>query len=118
MVECFLFIALLIAGLLVYYCIYAFERPLPYAVGLVTGCAVSGMKILLIDNANSRAVDMGKHAKNYATLQAMLRYFGTAAAVAPAFIFRGAFGVFGVIAGLLSLQLAAFITSIIIRRKA
>ena len=113
-VECILFAVLLVAGCAIIMFVYPFERPLPYSIGLLTGCALSGAKILLLDHTNSKAVDLGKNAKNYATLQAILRYFGTIAAVAPAFIFRGAFGVYGVAAGLLSLQLAAFITSFII----
>ena len=115
-VEGILFIVLLIAGYSVNYFVYPFERPLPYTIGLLTGCALSAAKIILLEKTISRAVDLGKQAKNYASLHAFLRYFGTIAAVAPAFIFRNTFGVIGVVAGLLTLQLAAFITSAIIKK--
>ena len=116
-VEGILFIILLIAGYNIYFFIYPFERPLPYTVGLMTGCSLSAAKIILLERTISRAVDLGKQAKNYASLNAIVRYFGTIAAVAPAFIFRDTFGVYGVVAGLLTLQLAAFITSFIIKKN-
>jgi hypothetical protein len=115
--EGILFIFLLAAGWICYFFIYPFERPLPYAIGLLAGCALSGVKIILLEKTLARAVDLGKQAKNYASLQAILRYFGTIAAVAPAFIFRDAFGVYGVVAGLLTLQFSAFIASRYIKTK-
>ena len=115
--EGLIFIALLAAGYVIYYLAYPFEHPLPYSIGLLTGCAVSAAKILLLEKTNSRAVELGKHAKNYANLHAVLRYFGTVAAVAPAFIFRNVFGVFGVVAGLLSLQISAVAASVVIAKE-
>ena len=114
--EGLLFVVLLAAGPAVYFFIYPFERPLPYAIGLFTGCLVSFLKIIMLEKTLSRSVDMGKNAKVYASLHAMLRFFLAAAAVAPAFIFRGSFGVFGVVAGLLTLQLSAFIASVAISK--
>ena len=112
-VECLLFVLLLATGFAIYYALYPFEQPLPYSVGLLTGCAISVIKIMLLEKTLARAVDLGKRAKLYAAMQALLRYFVTIAAVVPAFIFRGVFGVFGIVAGLLTLQLSAIIASAI-----
>ena len=116
--EGLLFIALLLIGVAVYYLVYPFERPAAFAAGLSLGCAVSAAKILLLEKTLVKAVDLGKKARNYAALHAALRYFGTIAAVAPAVAFPRAIGVFGVVAGLLSLQVAAFATSAAIKDKA
>ena len=114
--EGLLFVILLLAGYGVFFFVYPFERPLPYTVGLLTGCLVSCLKIVLMEKTLSRAVDMGKNAKVYASLHALLRYLIAAAAVAPAFIFRGSFGVFGVVAGLLTMQISAFIASVVVSK--
>jgi len=115
-VECIQFICLLALGVSTAVFIYPFERPAAYAVGLFIGCLISLLKIIMLEKTIARAVELGNQAKNYATLQAVLRYFGTIAAIVPAFIFRNQIGVFGVVAGLLSLQVSAFITSGIIKK--
>ena len=120
-VEGLVFLFLLAVGLTLIGCVDAirrFEGPLAFSVGLLSGCALSAVKIVLLEKTLTRAVDMGEQAKNYATLHATLRYFGTIIVLAPAVIFRGAFGVIGVVAGLLSLQLAAFATSLAIKKEA
>lgn len=112
-----LYIFLLAVGLTVIWTIYGFEKPSAFAIGLSMGCALSFAKIVLLDKTLAHAVTLGNQAKNYASLQAILRYFGTIAALAPALIFRDIIGVFGVIAGLLSLQLSAFIASAAITKR-
>ena len=115
-VEALLFICLLVLGISISLFAYPFERPIAYSIGLFIGCLISLAKIILLEKTLSRAVELGKQAKNYAALQATLRYFATIAAIVPAFIFRNTIGVFGVVAGLLSLQISAFITSVVIKK--
>jgi hypothetical protein len=114
--ECVLFIALLVAGVSVSVFAYPFERPSAYAAGLFAGCAFCAVKILLLDRTLTRAVDMGSHAKNYVSLHAAIRYIGTVVAFVPALAFPKIFGLFGVIAGILSMQLAAYLTHAVMRR--
>jgi len=113
-----LFGALLLAGELVIFLAYRFEGPIPFGVGLLLGCALSAAKVVLLERSLNRAVDLGADkAKNYARFQMVLRYGLTIVVVLGAVFFRQAVGLFGIIAGLLSLQLASYIASIALRKK-
>jgi len=114
-----LFGALLLAGELVIFLAYRFEGPLPFGIGLLLGCALSAAKVVLLEKALSKAVDMeAEKAKNYARLQMVLRYGLTLLVVLSAVLFRQAVGLFGIIAGLLTLQLASYIANIFLKNKA
>ena len=114
-----LFVLLLIAGLLVIRFLYAFERPLPFAVGLLLGCALSALKVVLLEKSLSRSLDMAeKDANNYSSLQAILRYGLTVAVMLSAVFLPRYVGLFGLILGVLSLQPSAYITSFILSRSA
>jgi len=117
-----LFGALLPCGLAVIWLVYRFEGPLAFGVGLFAGCALSMLKVYLMERALSRALDMeaGK-AKGYASLQALLRYGLTIAALVGAGLcarrWPQAVGLYGAIAGTLTLQLASYITSFVLKAK-
>lgn len=113
-----LFLLFLAAGLLVTMLLYPFERPLPYALGLLLGCLLSAAKVILLEKSIGRSVDMeGKTARGYASLMAALRYLLTIAVLLLVFFFRDVFGLFGAIIGLLSLQAAAYITGHIVKNR-
>ena len=113
-----LFCALLLAGLLVIILAYRFERPLAFGVGLFLGCALSAGKVVLLEKTLSKAVDMeSEKAKNYARAQMLLRYGLTILVVLGAVFFKEAIGLYGIIAGLLTLQLASYIAHFALRNK-
>lgn len=113
-----LFILFLAAGLTVSSLIYPFERPAQYALGLLMGCLLSAAKVVLLEKSLDRSVDMeGKTAQGYANLMAVLRYLLTVAVLLLVFFFRDVFGLFGAIVGILSLQVAAYITGHIIKKR-
>ena len=108
--EGVVFVVLLLAGVLVSALAYPFEPPGAYASGLALGCAFATLKILSLDRSLARALDMGPRAKNYAALFASIRYIATFAAFVPAIALPSVFGLFGTIAGVLSMQLSAYLT--------
>jgi len=113
-----LFAALLVVGLLVIHFIHPFERPLPYCVGLLLGHAISAVKVILLDKSINHALDMeGKQAKNYAGLQSILRYFLTIAVLLGAAFLSDFIGLFGVILGILSLQISAYIANAVLKKR-
>lgn len=113
-----LFLALLFLGLGVILLLYPFEQPLPYFLGLLAGCLLSAVKVVLLERSLGHAVDLPeeKQAKNYGHLHAILRYFLTAAVLLVVILFPKVFGLFGMILGILSLQISAYITGFIVRR--
>lgn len=113
-----LFILFLVVGMTVSALIYPFERPAQYALGLLLGCLLSEAKVVLLEKSIDRSIDMeGKTAQGYANLMAVLRYFLTVAVLLTVFFFRNVFGLFGAIAGILSLQVAAYITGHVMKKR-
>ena len=114
-----LFPALFLIGLLIIQFVYPFEGILPFGTGLLAGILISFAKVVLLEKSISKAVEMddGGRAKNYANLQSILRYLGTFALIAGAVSFPKIFGLFGIIVGILSLQLAAYITAGVLKAK-
>lgn len=114
-----LFAGLLAAGLLVALLVHPFERPLPYALGLALGCALSLTKVVLLERALEHAADLGdgKAAKNYGNLMALARYGLTVAVLLGVVFFPGVFGLFGVIFGILTLQISAYAASHVLRKR-
>lgn len=107
-----MYLVLLAIGLGVILLVYPFEKPFAYGVGLLLGTGLSALKVILLEKSLQRSIDMeGKMAGNYANLQMVGRYFLTIAVLALAVFFRTIVGVFGVVIGIISLQIAAYITS-------
>jgi membrane protein YqaA with SNARE-associated domain len=116
---CALFAALLPAGLLAASLIYPFEEPLPFAAGLLCGCLLSAAKVILLEKTLARSVDRepASSAKAYATLQALLRYGGTIAVLLCAVAFPRVIGVFGIAAGILTLQISAYAANFMLKKR-
>ena len=114
----FLFVLTWMIGLILIFFVYPFEGVLPFTVGLLTGVLLSMAKVVLLEKALMKALDMGDaSAKNYANLQAMLRYVGTAAVLVCAIFFTEIFGLIGIICGVLSLQVSAYLTTLVLKRN-
>jgi len=108
---------LLAGGLLITSFVYSFEKPAPYVIGLLTGGLLSMFKVILLERSLNRSVEMGaKSAQGYVGLQAILRYLLTIAVFLLVVFFPVAFGLFGTILGVLSLQLSAYITGFMMRK--
>lgn len=113
-----MFVVFLVAGECVILLAYPFEKPVPYAIGLFVGIAHSILKVALLEKSISKSLNYeGQQAKNYANLQALLRYFITIAVLVLVFFIPNIMGVFGTIIGVLSLQVAALISSRMLRGK-
>jgi hypothetical protein len=108
--EILLCAVFLAVGLLAIRLIHPFESPLRYSLGLALGCASSVVKIILLRRSLEKTLDMdGAEARTRGRLHAAGRYLVTMAAVVLAILFRDLFGVIGLIVGILSMQLTAFI---------
>lgn len=112
----FLFFAVL--GILIILFLYEFEPPLPYVIGLFSGCLVSSIRIVLMDVSINKSIDMQENkAKNYSQLQFFLRYFITIGYAVLLVVLHKYLGVFGGVIGLLCMQLSAYIANYIINKK-
>ena len=113
-----LFVLVWTGGILLIVFVYPFEGLLQFSAGLLAGSLLSLAKVILLEKALVKAVDLeDARAKNYANFQAMLRYIGTAAVLSFAFFFNEIFGVIGIICGVLSLQIAAYLTTAVLKRN-
>jgi hypothetical protein len=111
-------LAFLLVGLAVIYALYPFEGGLPYFLGILAGGAHSIIKIVLIEKSLSRILDAQKEgAESIGRLGFFGRYILTGVVFAAALLSRGAIGVFGTVVGVLSLQIAAFITGNLLKNK-
>jgi len=112
---CGLFVAI---GLYVITRFYSFEPPGAYLRGLLAGTLLSAIKVVLMEKTLNRAADMSefKGARKYGALQVSLRNMLTLSVFVLVLSFREIFGLYGTIIGVLSLQPAAFITGIILRK--
>ena len=118
---CLVFLA---AGLIVINLVEAvaeIETGLPFAAGILLGCAVTAVKIIMLEKAINTALDLGeKGSKSKAgpvgSLLYLLRFILTVAALAAAFIFPHVIGRIGMILGILSMQLSAYSANIFLKR--
>lgn len=111
-----LFAGLLALGLLIIFLIYPFERPFPYAMGLLLGCGLSAVKVVLMERSLEKTVEMdGKTAKTTGSLHSLARYLLTIAVLLAVVFCKGFFGLVGTIAGVLTLQIAAYITGHVLK---
>ena len=107
---------LLILGLAVIFYIYAFEKPLPFAVGMGMGLIHTIVKIITLEKSIQKTVDLEKnHAVIMARLLSAARFGITILIFVPVLLFPGIFGLFGTIAGVLSLQLCVYPTHFLLR---
>jgi len=112
-----LYLVLLAIGLVVNFFLYPFEKPLPFAVGLLAGTVLSVLKVVLLEKSLVKSMDMdGKIATNYSNVQMVARYFLTIIVLFLAAFFRNVIGLFGTVAGILALQPAAYIAAWRIRK--
>ena len=96
-----------------------FERPLPFAAGIALGCAVSVVKVILLEKSIKLTIDIGEKSKA-APVGGLLytaRFAMTGAALVAAFIFPGIFGRLGTVLGIVSMQLAAYTANIFLRKQ-
>lgn len=113
-----LFVVLLGLGELAIGLVHPFERPLPFAVGLLLGCLLSVAKIVLLEKSLSHSVELEeKNAKNYSSLQSILRFFLTIAVLLSVVLFPKVVGLFGTVLGILSLQLSAYVAGFVMRKR-
>ena len=114
-----MFVVFLTVGLSIIWFVFPFEKASAFVIGLLTGILLSIVKVILLEKSLANAVEMeddGK-VKNYANLQSILRYLGTMVVLLGAVFFPQVFGVFGIIIGVLSLQISAYITGGILKAK-
>ena len=96
-----------------------FERPLAFAAGIALGCAVSVVKIVLLEKSIKLTIDMGEKSKAAPVggLLYIARFAMTGAVLAAAFIFPGVLGRLGTVLGIVSMQLAAYTANIFLRKQ-
>jgi len=110
--------ALLLIGLSVIFFVYEFEGPGQFALGLLVGCIHSLAKIVLLEKSIMGTLGREKeNARNHAVLHFFGRYFLTVAVFVVVVLFNGVFGLFGALAGVLSLQVAAHIANRALRDR-
>jgi hypothetical protein len=89
-----------------------YESPMAYTIGLSISCIHTLIKVVWLEKSISSSMDADKQG---ATKLALLHYYGrfalTGGILALAIFFRHIFGLFGIIAGVFSLRIAAFITN-------
>jgi len=96
-----------------------FEKPVPFAAGVALGCAVSVVKIILLEKSIKLTIDIGEKSKAapIGGLLYIARFAMTGAALVAAFIFPGIFGRLGTVLGIISMQLAAYTANIFLRKQ-
>jgi len=111
---CVVFLAagIVIINLLEYFTdLTEIEGNLDYALGLALGGAVSAVKVVMMEKSLGKIADAGegKQAKSMAQLYSVGRMFLTVAVMALGAVVPF-FGLFGTIAGVVSLRFAAYVT--------
>ena len=104
-----LFAAFALLGGVIIRFVFPFE-PLPrYLAGLLLGCVVTAVRLVMMDYAIGKEVGMPEaKAKNYHQLMFFLRYALLIAFAVVLVVFSGVFGVFGGVIGILCMQLSAY----------
>jgi len=110
-----LFFALAALGLIIILFVFPFDKPGAYALGLAVGVAVSAIKVVLMEQSLNKIADMGEtgagaNARAYGAAQVLVRNALTVGILIPAFLFKNIISPWGVIIGVLSIQLSALIT--------
>jgi len=111
-------LVLMAAGAAAIAWVHPFEPMIPYIAGVALGCVHSILKIALMEKSLIRTMDMEKDgAVSIGRLHFFGRYLLTGVVFVIAILTRGAIGLFGTIAGILSLQIAAYIVNQVLRNK-
>lgn len=106
------YIAIAAIGFLVTRFVYSFESPLAFLAGLTAGCLLSVAKTVLLEKTMNNYLDMEQEkAASYAQLQYMTRTGLTIVVLGVVVLWPKVFGLFGTIAGILSLQMGAYIVN-------
>jgi len=127
-VICLILMALgLVAlNLLDYFADFQIERNAPFMAGIALGGATSILKIIFLEKSLNKILDMGEESretgkKSKAFGVGGLLSFGrlamTVAVLAVAFVFSDIFGPVGTVAGILSLQVSAYISNVFLTRS-
>lgn len=113
-----LIVGLIILNLIEYYNVFGdkfeVEKNLPFAIGLMLGGVSSIIKVILIERALNRTLDIEdeQQAKNMGQMFYMGRFIFSFAVLLVGVLVKF-FGFFGTILGVFSLRVAAHITSVI-----
>lgn len=106
-VVCGLFVLVVAAGI-------AFRRSfafMPFALGALLGTALNILKIILLDRSVQKVIQMDpKDARNHVRSQHFFRLLLTALAFAVAVLLPGSVSIWGVAAGVCTLQVALLFT--------
>jgi len=82
---------------------------LPFVLGVLLGGLLNALKIIMLDRVVDKSVKMEeKKASNYAWFQSLLRFVLTGAVLAIAAIFLDYWGIWGAVAGILTMTVATF----------
>jgi len=82
-------------------------QPLPFAIGVLLGCMLSALKVILLDRTVSKALTLeAADAKNYIGIQVFARFILTGVVLATAAI-NDYVSLWGTAVGILTLQVAA-----------
>jgi len=107
-----------LVGIAIIFFLYPFERPLPFLTGLAVGAMLSVAKLFLMEKSISKTLDMeNERATGVARLHFLLRYLLTGVVLVPVVLYPRYFGLFGTLAGILTLQLSAYVYGAIERRR-
>jgi len=114
---------LIIAGLPVINLIYYFrdyqiEKNLPFIAGILLGYVSTVIRIIMLEKSLKSTINAGnkKKAQNIWILLYTVRLLFTGAVLALAFLFPYIFGPVGTVAGILSMQVSAFIANIFLTK--
>ena len=112
-------VVILAVGLLGIHFIHPFEGSMPFMTGLALGCLHSIAKVIILEKSINKILDLEESGSAQGLSRA--HFFGRYALTAVVFIIAmmlpDIFGLFGTIAGVLSLQLAGHITGQVLRDK-
>ena len=106
-------------GMAVILWIYPFEAAGSFGTGLILALLHSMLKVVLMERTLNRAADMGENsnAGSYGAAQTVLRSFLTLGLFLLVFFFPNVVGMYGAIIGVLSLQIAGYITGYLLRKE-
>ena len=92
-------------------------KPLLYSVGIAVGCFHSVIKIILLEKTINKTLEMDKEtASGIVKLHFFGRYFLTILILVVVAVFRDKSSLIGTIVGILSLQIAAYVTNIVLKK--
>lgn len=104
-----LFLGFALLGFLVTTFLYPFELFSKYLMGLLLGCVVTAIRLVIMDRSIDKTVDMpDKKAKVHYQLMFFLRYGILIVFAVVLVVFNNVFGVWGGVIGIFCMQLSAY----------